>query len=100
MTFYDFPECTGTPPASRPLPPSVIGHEQKAYERDSLLHMMFKLGQCAEKNWRKLRGFASAKIVKFINGEEIEPLDFIGIHQMTIAPFRVLRYNCAGKVAH
>ena len=44
--------------------------------RDSLLHMMFKLGQCAEKNWRKLRGFAYlAKIVegvKFINGEEIE----------------------------
>ncbi len=25
--------------------------------RDGLLHMMFKLGQCAEKNWRRLRGF-------------------------------------------
>jgi putative transposase len=22
-----------------------------------MLHMMFKLGQCAEQNWRKLRGF-------------------------------------------
>jgi hypothetical protein len=22
-----------------------------------MLHMMFKLGQCAEENWRKLRGF-------------------------------------------
>jgi len=44
--------------------------------RDSLLHMMFKLGECAEKNWRKLRGFAYlAKVikgVKFVNGEEIE----------------------------
>ena len=45
--------------------------------RDSLLHMTFKLGQCAEQNWRKLRGFAYylAKVfegVKFVNGEEIE----------------------------
>ncbi len=41
-----------------------------------MLHMMFKLGQCAEKNWRKLRGFKYlAKVVegvKFVNGEEIE----------------------------
>jgi len=22
-----------------------------------MLHIMFKLGQCAEQNWRKLRGF-------------------------------------------
>jgi hypothetical protein len=22
-----------------------------------MLHMMFKLGQCAEQNWRKLRGY-------------------------------------------
>ena len=38
--------------------------------------MMFKLGMCAEKKWRRLRGFDYlAKIVegvKFINGEEIE----------------------------
>ena len=25
--------------------------------RDGMLHMMFKLGQCAEKTWRRLRGF-------------------------------------------
>ncbi len=41
--------------------------------------MMFKLGQCAEKNWRKLRGFAYlATVVKgvtFVNGEEIEQSD-------------------------
>ena len=48
-----------------------------------MLHMMFKLGMCAEKKWRRLRGFDYlANIVegvkfivegvKFINGEEIE----------------------------
>ena len=44
--------------------------------RDTMLHMMFKLGQCAEKNWRKLRGFKYLAMVvegvKFVNGEEIE----------------------------
>jgi transposase-like protein len=42
--------------------------------RDSLLRMMFKLGQCAEQNWRKLRRFAYlGKVVegvKFENGQE------------------------------
>ena len=37
--------------------------------------MMFKLDQCAQKNWRKLRGFVYlAKViegVKFIDGEEV-----------------------------
>jgi len=39
-----------------------------------MLHMMFKLGQCAEGNWRKLRGFDYlAKVitgVKFTDGIE------------------------------
>lgn len=47
--------------------------------RDSLLHMMFKLGQCAEKNWRKLRGFADlTKVITgitFVNGEEVQQPD-------------------------
>jgi hypothetical protein len=29
-------------------------------------HMMFKLGQCAEQNWRKLRGFVC--LTKVITG--------------------------------
>ncbi len=41
--------------------------------------MMFKLDQCAEKNWRELPGFAYlAKVVagvEFANGEEIEQPD-------------------------
>lgn len=39
---------------------------------DGMLHMMFKLGQCAETNWRKLRGFSHLadvyNDVKFTNG--------------------------------
>ena len=42
--------------------------------RDGMLHMMFKLGQCAEKTWRRLRGFRELpKVVsgiQFINGIE------------------------------
>ncbi len=42
--------------------------------RDGMLHMMFKLGQCAEKTWRRLRGFKELpKVVAgipFIDGIE------------------------------
>jgi len=41
--------------------------------------MMFKLGQCAEKNWRRLRGFDYlAKVttgVKFKDGIEVTEVD-------------------------
>ena len=40
-----------------------------------MLHMMLKLGQCAEKNWRRLRGFDYlAKVItgiKFKDGIEV-----------------------------
>jgi len=45
--------------------------------RDGMLHMMFKLGQCAEKTWRRLRGFK--ELPKVIAG--IQFLD--GIEQVT-----------------
>lgn len=33
--------------------------------RDGMLHMMCKLGQCAEREWRKLRGFNFlSKVIK------------------------------------
>jgi transposase-like protein len=42
--------------------------------RDGMLHMMFKLGQCAEKTWRRLRGFKELPKVladiPFIDGIE------------------------------
>ncbi len=44
-----------------------------------MLHMMFKLSQCAELNWRKLRGFNYlAKVIEgvpFKNGIEINKSD-------------------------
>ena len=42
-----------------------------------MLRMMFKLGQCAEKNWRKLRGFDYLEKViegvQFSDGIEVIP---------------------------
>lgn len=47
--------------------------------RDGMLHMMFKLGQCAEKTWRRLRGFSELpKVVagiRFIDGIEQKTKD-------------------------
>ena len=44
-----------------------------------MLHMMFKLGQCAERPWRRLRGFDYlAKVttgVKFKDGIEVTAVD-------------------------
>ena len=45
--------------------------------RDSMLHMMFKLGQCAEKTWRRLRGFK--ELPKVIAGIQFTD----GIEQIT-----------------
>ncbi|MFQ5757848.1 MAG: IS256 family transposase [Acidiferrobacterales bacterium] len=83
MTFYDFPavhwqHLRTTNPIESTF--ATIRHRtartKGCVTRDSLLHMMFKLGECAEKNWRKLRGFAYlAKViegVKFVNGEEVQ----------------------------
>ncbi len=48
-----------------------------------MLHMMFKLGQCAEKKWRKLRGFDYlAKVVtgvKFKDGIEVTADDQVAV---------------------
>ena len=39
--------------------------------RDGMLQMMFKLGQCAQDNWRKLRGFAHlAEIIEGVNFQD------------------------------
>jgi len=86
MTFYDFPavhwqHLRTTNPIESTF--ATIRHRttrtKGCVTRDSLLHMMFKLGQCAEKNWRKLRGFAYlAKVVegvKFVDGEEVQQAD-------------------------
>jgi len=47
---------------------ATIRHRTKrskgCLSRDGMLHTMFKPGQCAEQNWRKLRGFdCLAKVI-------------------------------------
>ncbi len=82
MAFYHFPaQHWQSIRTSNPIESTfgTIRHRTKrakgCLSRDGMLHMMFKLGQCAEKKWRKLRGFDYlAKIVtgvKFKDGIEV-----------------------------
>ena len=86
MTFYDFPaQHWQSLRTSNPIESTfaTIRHRTKRSKgcltRDGMLHMMFKLGQCAEKNWRRLRGFDYlAKVitgVKFKDGIEVTQID-------------------------
>ena len=84
LAFYDFPaKHWQSIRTSNPIESTfgTIRHRTKrakgCLNRDGMLHMMFKLGQCAEKNWRKLRGFDYlAKViegVQFSDGIEVIP---------------------------
>ncbi|MFE8073536.1 IS256 family transposase [Marinobacteraceae bacterium S3BR75-40.1] len=86
MTFYDFPakhwqSIRTTNPIESTF--GTIRHRTKrsksCLSRDGMLHMMFKLGMCAEKKWRRLRGFDYlAKVVTgviFKDGEEVATAD-------------------------
>ena len=73
LAFYGFPakhwqSIRTTNPIESTF--ATIRHRTKrsrgCLTRDGMLHMMFKLGQCAEKNWRRLRGFDD--LVKVITG--------------------------------
>ncbi len=86
MAFYDFPAMHWQSiRTSNPIESTfgTIRHRTKRSKgcltRDGMLHMMFKLGQCAEKNWRRLRGFDYlAKVitgVKFEDGIEMTQVD-------------------------
>jgi putative transposase len=64
MAFFDFPaQHWQSVRTSNPIESAfaTIRHRTKrskgCLSRDGMLHMMFKLGQCSEQNWRKLRGF-------------------------------------------
>ncbi|KKN65602.1 hypothetical protein LCGC14_0480140 [marine sediment metagenome] len=60
MAFFDSPDQRGQSiRTSNPIESAfaTIRHRTKrCLSRDGMLQMMFKLGQCAEQNWRKLRG--------------------------------------------
>ena len=87
LTFYKFPAQHW--PSLRTTNPiestfGTIRHRtartKGCLTRDGLLHMMFKLGQCAEKNWRRLRGFK--QLEKVIKGIQFTD----GIEKPTIDP--------------
>jgi|TARA_B100001964_G_scaffold30859_1_gene32010 transposase-like protein len=82
IAFYGFPaKHWQSLRTSNPIESTfgTIRHRTKRSKgcltRDGMLHMMFKLGMCAEKKWRKLRGFNDlAKViagVQFKNGIEV-----------------------------
>jgi len=81
LAFYDFPaqhwqSLRTTNPIESTF--GTIRHRTKRSKgcltRDGMLHMMYKLSECAEKKWRRLRGFDYlAKVitgVKFKDGFE------------------------------
>ena len=82
FTFYSYPaehwlHLRTTNPIESTF--GTIRHRTKRSKgcltRDGMLHMMFKLSECAEKNWRRQRGFNYlAKVitgVKFKDGIEV-----------------------------
>ena len=86
LAFYDFPaqhwqSLRTTNPIESTF--ATIRHRTKRSKgcltRDGMLHMMFKLGMCAEKNWHRLRGFAYlAKVItgiRFKDGVEVQEND-------------------------
>ena len=86
MAFYDFPaRHWQSIRTSNPIKSTfgTIRHRTRrtkgCLSRDGMLHMMFKLGQCAQKKWRRQRGFDYlAKVVagvKFRNGIEVTESD-------------------------
>jgi transposase-like protein len=86
MAFFDFPaQHWQSIRTSNPIESTfgTIRHRTKrskgCLSRDGMLHMMFKLGLCAEKKWRRLRGFDYlAKVVtgiKFKDGVEVTGVD-------------------------
>jgi transposase-like protein len=86
LAFYDFPaQHWQSIRTSNPIESTfaTIRHRTKrtkgCLSRDGMLHMMFKLGQCAEKKWRRLRGFNYlAKVIigiKFKDGVEVAQVD-------------------------
>ena len=77
LAFYDFPaRHWQSIRTSNPIESTfaTIRHRTKRSKgcltRDGMLHMMFKLGICAEKNWRRLRGFDY--LAKVITGVEFK----------------------------
>jgi len=83
LAFYDYPaQHWQSIRTSNPIESTfgTIRHRTRrakgCLSRDGMLHMMFKLSQCVQKKWRKLRGFDYlAKViegVQFKDGVEVD----------------------------
>jgi transposase-like protein len=77
LAFYDFPAAhwqsiRTTNPIESAF--ATIRHRTKrskgCLSRKGMLHMMFKLGQCAQENWRRIKGFAH--LADVINGVKFQ----------------------------
>ena len=74
LTFYDFPAAHWTSiRTSNPIESTfaTIRHRTKrskgCLSLIRMLHMMFKLGQCAQKRWHRIRGFNHlAKVIPYV----------------------------------
>ena len=88
LAFYDFPaQHWQSIRTSNPIESTfgTIRHRTRrskgCLSRDGMLHMIFKLGQCAEKKWRRLRGFDYlTKVitgVKFKDGVEVTDVNLV-----------------------
>lgn len=88
LTFYDFPAAHWQSiRTTNPIESSfaTIRHRSKrskgCLSRTTMLNMIFKLGMCAEKRWRRLRGFDHlAKVIEgvpFKDGRELTTEDRI-----------------------
>lgn len=86
MAFYSFPAQHGQSiRTSNPIEFTfgTIRHRTKrskgCLSRGVMLHMMLKLGMCAQENWQRLRGFnylgQVIKGVKFRDGIEVKTVD-------------------------
>ena len=75
MAFYNFPaRHWQSIRTSNPIESTFATIRQRTtrskgcLSRDGMLHMMFKLGMCAEKRWRRLRGFDYLKkVIRGVN---------------------------------
>ncbi len=82
LAFYDFPavhwqSLRTTNPIESTF--ETIRHQTRRSKgcltRTTMLNMMYKLGQCAQRNWRRLRGFNALgeviRGVKINNGNDV-----------------------------
>jgi putative transposase len=78
LSFYDFPaEHWRSIRTSNPIESAfgTIRHRTKrskgCLSRDGMLHMIFKLGMCAEERWNRLHGFNMlAKVIRNVEFED------------------------------